>query len=291
MDSSLANEASGRRAPWVFGIGLVALLLAAYAETFDWMFERWTAPSTYYSHGFLIPLVCLWLVWKERQKLSALPLAPSRWGWAWIVSGLSIHLMSLFLRVHFTSGITLPLVLFGAVLYLFGRAHARQLRLAIVFIFFMIPLPMALIEKMAFQLKMLATDLSVSIASTFGWAESSQGSTIFLPSGETLIVGDVCSGLRSLIALITLGFLFATTISRLSIFRRTLLFALSMPIAIASNVVRLVVLCGLGHWVGAEFAAGPAHYAAGFGIYVVALGLMFAAEQALSRPGRGKGAA
>ncbi|MEQ8765239.1 MAG: exosortase/archaeosortase family protein [Planctomycetota bacterium] len=266
----------------VTGLVLVALLGATYAETFYWMVDRWLAPSSYYSHGFIVPLVSIWMVWKERQKLAALPLAPSVWGWLFLATGLGVHLVSLFLRVHFTSGVTLPWVIFGAVLFLFGREHARQLRLPIVFSLFMIPLPMAVIEKLAFRLKLIATESSVWIASQVGWATESRGSLIYLPSGETLIVGDVCSGLRSLIALLTLGFLFATAFSRLSVPRRVLLFVLSVPIAVASNVVRLVSLCALGHYVSAEFASGPAHYAFGFGIYIVALGLLFLTERALS---------
>ena len=92
---------------------LSMLTIIAYISTFIWMIDRWTKHDTYYSHGFLVPLISIFIVWLKREKLSKLKIIPLKLGWVFFIVGILIHFISALWRVYFTSGFSLLLVLMG----------------------------------------------------------------------------------------------------------------------------------------------------------------------------------
>ena len=85
-------------------ISIALLMIVAYIPTFIWMKDRWTAVDTYYSHGFLVPFIAMFIVWLKRDKLSKLKIKPSKLGWALFIPGIAIHFVSALWRVYFSSG-------------------------------------------------------------------------------------------------------------------------------------------------------------------------------------------
>ena len=100
---------------------LIILTVITYIPTFIWMVDRWNAKDTYYSHGMLVPFVSLFIIWLKRKKLGEIKIIPSNLGWLFFICGLSIHLLSALLRVYFSSGFSIILVLIGLVLLFFGK--------------------------------------------------------------------------------------------------------------------------------------------------------------------------
>lgn len=253
-------------------ISLGVLTILAYIPTFIWMVDRWSAKDTYYSHGFLVPLIIIFIVWLKKDNLSKLKLKPSGWGWLFFISGVLIHLVSALWRVYFSSGFSIILVMVGLVLLFFGKAFLRRLWFPISFLVFMIPLPLIAIANISFKLKIFAAQISTSIINGLGVAAIREGS-IIKTRHSYIIVEDPCSGIRSLIALIALGALMAYFMDSTRI-KKVMLFISSIPIALASNVIRITTLSLVSEMYGAKFITGKFHDTMGVLVFVFAfLGL------------------
>jgi exosortase len=250
----------------------IALLLVAYLPTIAWMADRWFAKESYYSHGFLIPLISLFIVWQRRNALSKIKMAGNVLG-LWIVAAcLLVHIVSASLRVYFLSGFTLIPIIYGLVLFFFGKEMVRKLTFPILFLFTMVPLPLAVIGTLTVKLKLLATQLSVFTLNNIGFRCIQDGSVIRMPA-SFIEVAAPCSGLRSIISLVTLGLLFAYSM-KTSLLKKTILFLSSIPIAIATNVMRITIVAIVNDLYGGEVAMGVFHDFTGYMVFVAAfLGL------------------
>src|SRR3954463_15215030 len=96
---------------------LLALLCGVFFPVLKWMVERWTAADSYTSHGFLVPLVSAYFIYRERETLAKLPRKPSAWGAVVFAAGLILFALGGILRVYFTSGLALVLCVAGMVRY------------------------------------------------------------------------------------------------------------------------------------------------------------------------------
>jgi len=247
---------------------IAGLTLFSYIPTFIWMVDRWLEHDTYYSHGFLVPFISLFIVWYRRRALSKIEIKPSNIGWLVFGVGMAIHIVSALLQVYFTSGFSLLLVIPGLVLLFFGKEYLRELLFPIAFLVFMIPLPLVAIANISFRLKIFAAQLSTFIVNSLGVTAVRDGSVIRTMHAY-LVVEDPCSGIRSLISLIALGGLMAY-FSNLPKVKKGILFAASMPIAIISNVIRISALTLVSEIYGAKYASGWFHDTMGILVFVFA---------------------
>lgn len=231
--------------------------------------ERFLAADSYYSHGFLVPLVSAYLSWRKRKRLKRLlPAQSSKSGLLFLAAGLFLHFTSTLLKLNFGSYLSLPIVLTGLVLYLFGKRIARELTFPLAFLVFMLPLPSVTIIAISFKMKILASQLAALAANLMSIPATRDGSTIYLPRGY-LVVGDPCSGLRSLISLLALGAVFTQFISG-SMLKRNLLFLSAIPIALISNVLRIILLLLVTYVYGEKAALGFFHDFSGMLVFAFA---------------------
>jgi exosortase len=247
---------------------LAVLTFLTYIPTFMWMVYRWTAAETYYSHGFLVPLISGFIIWQKKSELGELKIEPVKLGWLFFIFGISIHIISAMFQVYFSSGFSLILILVGLVLLSLGKNCLKQLLFPILFIAFMIPLPMVTIANLSFRLKIFAAQLATFIVNKLGVQAIREGS-IIKTLHSSLMVEDPCSGIRSLIALIALGALMAY-FSHLSKIKKTILLLSSLPIAILANVIRIVALTFVSDIYGTKVATGTFHNIMGILVFVFA---------------------
>lgn len=261
-------------------IVIAIVTLIAYIPTIGWMYERWTAPESYYSHGALIPLISAFLIWFKRKELKTITPAPAyRWGWGLFISGILIHVISAFWQVYFSSGFALILIIMGLVLLALGGRYLKRLLFPILFLIFMIPLPMVAIANISFRLKLFASQISVFFVNAMGIRAVREGS-IIKTAHSYLVVEDPCSGIRSLIALIALGCLMAY-LSKLSRPRKMILFISSVPIAVFSNIIRIISLTLVSEMYGSEIATGTFHDVMGVLVFVIAFVCLTAVSKLL----------
>lgn len=266
-----------KRQDWVRFSILAGLTLIAYIPTFIWMVDRWSVADTYYSHGFLVPLISLFIVWTKRDKLFELKLSPSGWGWLFFGVGMSVHVLSALWRVYFTSGFSLLAVIVGLVLLFLGKRHLRILAFPIGFLVFMLPLPLVAITNLSFRLKIIAANISTFVVNQIGIPAIREGS-IIKTKHSVLVVEDPCSGIRSLIALVALGVLMAY-FSKISKPKKILLLLSSVPIAVGTNVIRITALTLVSEIYGSKYASGVFHDTMGILVFVFAfLGLSAVAK-------------
>jgi len=256
-----------RNAVIKFAVSLT-LLLVAYIPAFIWMYGRWVAPESYYSHGFFIPLIALFVIWQRRELLMKAGLSSDMRGLIIVIAGLLVHVACVALNIFFVSAFTFVVVLYGLVLFIFGKDLTRNLIFPIFFLAAMVPLPLVLISNMAVKLKLLAAQCATFALNGIGFPSILDGSIIRMQNSFT-IVGAPCSGLRSLIALITLGLLFAYAL-KVSFLKKGVLLLASIPIALVTNMMRIILLAVVNDLYGEKAATGFFHDFSGFLVFGVA---------------------
>jgi exosortase len=240
----------------VFALVAVALLFVVYGPILYYMVLHWHDVADY-SHGFLIAPLALYFAWERQPKLRRARIEPSWWGLVplalstltLVVGRLGVELMNM--RVSFV------LALMGIVLLLLGRQVFRILAFPLFFLFLMVPLPQSLVNVVAFPLQLTAADWAVDLLYQLRIPALREGNIIHLPN-TTLFVAEACSGLRSLMALITLGVVFAYFF-RKSWGERILIVLSAIPIAIIVNALRVTLTGILTYRFGEKAAEGAIH--------------------------------
>jgi exosortase len=257
---------------------ITALLLIIYSPTIWWMVDRWNAKDSYYSHGFLVPVVSLYVLWLKREKIFSIKPKPMGSGLWLLAAGLLIHMLSAFFRVYFTSAFSSLLVISGIILYFYGKEMFKECLFAIIFLVFMIPLPLVAIVGITFKMKIFAAYWANKIVNALGVRAVLDGSVIKMRHTH-VIVEDVCSGLRSLISLLALGTIIAY-LSKLCRWKKTIVFLAAGVMAIVANVVRIVFMALTSEIYGAKFTEGFLHTLSGLLVFVVAfVGLMIVVKE------------
>ncbi len=264
---------TAHESPWRFtkilGIGAaVFFFLANYRSTLVWLVERASGADSYYSHAFLIPFISAYIIWRRRRAFF-LPFEPTRWGLLLVFAALLVHLTGMLLDVYFISGFSIVLFLFGLFLYLFGRDVTRQFLFPLAFLLFMVPLPGAALEAVAVPMKIFATASGATTLEFFGVPVVREGFQLYFPS-SMLVVGNPCSGLRSLLALLALGSLYAFFYEEL-LWKRVFIFLAAVPLAVACNIARVILLSVIAYKFGSKAATGILHDVSGMLVFAAAL--------------------
>ncbi len=263
---------SGSERKWAPGniaaiVAVAAFVVLVYQETLVALWRTWeTNPN--YSHGYLIPPVVAFLLWRDRRRYSAARERGSLFGLVLIGLALLGHIVSIRAGVFMTQGYSLVLLLFGLSLFFHGRRATRTVWFPLGYLILMLPMPPYLMNVIAFRLKVFAARAGSGIAVKFGIPLARSGMTIHIPAGS-LRIADPCSGLRSLIALVALGALFAY-LSRGKTWKRLVLFASAVPLAVFANVVRIAVLCVVANIWGIDAALGFFHDFSGLLLFMIA---------------------
>lgn len=262
---------------------LLVIFGLLYWRSFHEMMTVWLLVDSYYTHGFLVPLVSLFFVWHKRTQLARVPRESSSYGFVWLFLASILLLAGDFLGFRVFSQLSLLPMLVGVLLLLYGTAFVRVLWFPITYLLFMVPIPPSLTQSIALRLKLLATEAAVRLANAITIPLVQDGSMVYWNTSygtDQLLIGDVCGGLRSLIALLAFGAIMAY-ISKTRPVGRWLVLFFSPPIAIISNVFRVFLLCVVGYFYGSSVAAGWFHDMSGYMIFVVAFALFFLLERQL----------
>ena len=265
------------------GLVLLTTVFLCYHQTLLLMVKQWsTNPG--YSHGFIIPFLSGYLIWRKKDDFSLSAVDPE-------LKGLSVLMVGLFLLVlgkagagNFALRCSFLIVLLGLILFLLGTNIAKALLFPISYLFFMIPLPGILHSDLALRLKLLTSTFSTQILSLIGIPAFREGNIIHL-NQISLQVIDACSGLRSLISLLALAVLFAHFTQK-SIWNRFFLVLSTIPIAIFSNTCRLTVTAILVDHFGPKATEGFFHIFTGIINFAVALTLLVLCRSLIKRLGQ-----
>ena len=244
-----------------------AVVLALYARTALDMASIWVH-STTYSHGMVVPLIAAWLAWRRRATLRALPVAPS---WPWIVpfaAAGGAWLLGDLAQANAVTGLALVTMLVTAVPLVAGTRIGRALMFPLAYLYFAVPIG----DFMLPQLMQWTADFTVWALQASGVPVYREGLQFVIPSGRWSVV-EACSGVRYLIASLTVGALYAY-LSYRSTWRRVAFIGVAIVVPIVANWVRAYGIVMLGHLSSNRIAVGVDHIIYGwlfFGLVVLAM--------------------
>jgi len=271
----MTETCKAKRSPWWLWVAALLLTVIAYHPTFAWLIMSWLGNS-YYSHGFLVPLISLVLVWRLQRRhapASGIPAVSSHAFIAGLILaglGLGIHALALARQLYLVSAMTLIAVLSGIVLTLGGASVLRRLGFPLGFLLLMIPLPY--LDKSTPYLARWVASAAATITRAAGLVVTVSGARVELP-GTALVIGAPCSGVNSLAALMTLAVLYAFLV-RGPLVARLALVALALPIALLANLVRVCLLVFLAHYLGEAAATRYFHDWSSPFLFILALGML-----------------
>jgi exosortase len=272
----------GRPVPWI-EIGWFALLLAAcYAPVLRRLAHDWMIDADM-GHGFFVPLVALYIVWQRRDRLLRTELKPNPLGYVLVILG-AVQLIVATLGVELFLARTAFLVsLAGILLAVGGWPLISALLLPLVLLIFMVPIPAIIYNQITFPLQLFASRLAESILTVLGVPVIREGNILDLPS-QRLSVVEACSGIRSLLSLTFLSLVYAHFLGG-SKAMMWILLALTPPIAITVNALRVTLTGILGEW-DPELAKGLFHSFEGWVMFLMALAMLVATHRLLVFVGR-----
>jgi len=246
---------------------ILGLLVGLYGGILrDLAWQWWDDPN--YTHGFLVPLFSGFLVWQRRKQLAALPIRGSWVGLPVLLAGVGALLLGDVGAENFLMRSSLIVVLTGLVLFHLGRDIFRVLAFPLLFLFFMVPLPATLFYAIAFPLQSLAARNAAWTLDQLGVPVLLDGNVIHL-SRLSLGVAEACSGIRSLISLLSVAVGWAA-LTLPGIWGMTAFVAAVVPIAILANAGRVVVTGLIAQWFGIDYAQGFFHIFSSWLVFVFA---------------------
>ena len=193
---------------------IIAAICFTYATVLVKLSRDWWTDENY-SHGLLIPFIIGYILWSERDKLAPASTRPS---FLWGGIAVAIALFALWAGVAgaelYTQRMSLILLLAGTVVYFWGGQLLRFLAVPLTLLFLAIPIPAIIFNKIAFPLQLFASRCAVWSMSVLGIPVLRQGNVIELKplnsfGTKKLEVVEACSGIRSLMTLVTLAVVFA----------------------------------------------------------------------------------
>lgn len=223
-----------------------------------------------YSHGFIVPLVSIYILWSQKDKLLELA-SKGKSTWAGLVicvGSLAMFIVGRAGAEFFLQRSSLVFLLMGATLWLWGWEFFHAAVFPLLFLFMMVPLPYLIYDSVAFPLKLFAAQVSTEILYFLNVPVLREGNVIHL-AHQTLEVADACSGIRSLISLIALGLMFAYFLESAN-WKRAVIVISTIPIAIAANVFRVAGTGLLAYHVSPKVADGFFHTFSGWLVFVAA---------------------
>src|ERR1700694_3841924 len=250
------------------GLVIAGLVAALYGAVLTQMVMQWWQDPDY-SHVFVVPLFAGYVLYQRRHKWRQGPLEPSTLGFPVMLGAIGLLLAGTLGAELFVSRSSVLFLLGGMLLFFAGWKMLRAVAFPLVFLVLMIPLPALIYNQVTFPLQLLASRLSSNCLELFGIPVLREGNVLVLPN-YSLEVVEACSGIRSLMSLIALAVAYGYFADR-RLWARIVLVTLMLPIAVASNALRVVGAGVVTYFWGPQWAEGFFHLFQGWLIFVSAV--------------------
>ncbi|MDJ0928071.1 MAG: exosortase, partial [Gammaproteobacteria bacterium] len=272
MSKSSTNAGTkGLAVPLVLSLVGAVLLVVIFWDGLAYMAKQWEREE--YNHGYLIPVVALYLLWLRADDLRKADLRGSWAGLLFIAAGIGGLVLGELSSIYTIVQYSFLLTLFGVIVTLIGWRGFGIVWVPFVYLMFMIPLPTFIYNNLSAELQLISSQLGVAVIRLFGISVFLEGNVIDLGIYQ-LQVAEACSGLRYLFPLMSFGFLCAAIYTG-PFWHRALIFLSSIPLTIFMNSFRVGVIGILVENFGIEQAEGFLHYFEGWIVFMACVALMF----------------
>ena len=267
---AVARPVNSRLAWLALGVTVLGALVL-YAPLVSGMAAEWSEfPSL--SHGFAVPVISAYLLWRRRDSLAQLPIEGSILGLPLIVFALAMLVVGSLGGEPFVARLSLPLVLFGAVWFLMGGPVTRQAWVAIAYLAFMIPLPYLTLRALTYQSRLFDAGITAQALGWLGIPVLRDGVMLHLPN-MTLEVADDCSSVPAIAALLALGAAYSQVQSRPT-WIRALLTISAAPLGLLSNIIRLILTSVSAYYFGPIALNNVIHKFSGTSVFLATVLLL-----------------
>jgi len=275
--TAIAGPPARTRIPWAAIVWVALPLLICYAPILQRLVEQWWDDPDM-GHGFFVPLVAGYIVWRRRDELAATEPRPTWWGLLLVVwGGLQLLVGTLGVEL-FTARTSLVITLIGVVWTVGGTPILRKLAFPLFLLFFMVPIPTVVYNSLTFPLQILATRIAAWGLLAIGIPVLREGNILDLPSQQLSVV-EACSGIRSLLSLTFLSLVYGYLFEKRT-WLRVLIFLATIPVALIANAGRVMVT-GILSQIRTDLAEGFFHESTGMVIFLSAGVILFLFHRAL----------
>jgi exosortase len=252
---------------WFAALSLSTLLMIMYASVLTSLARQWWGDPNY-GHGFFVPVFAGYVLWSARDRLRALPLRPSNFGFAIMLFAIGMRVLGMLGAELFITRLSFVILIAGVVLVLAGSQVLRSMAFPLGYLLFMIPLPAIVYYQLTLPLQLWASRLGAGGLVALGIHTVRAGNLLMLPNC-TLNVVEACSGIRSLLSLLAAVVAYGY-LAEPSRWKRSVLTVASIPIAIATNGLRLVATGVLSYSFSPAVDSGVIHLILGLGFFALA---------------------
>jgi exosortase len=265
---------------WALLASLGAILIGFYGllpkfgsdntfSTAAWLTSTWNSENKNYEHGWVVVAVMAFFLWKAIPKVAAEPVASGRAGLLWLALGVILWVGAFRGIQARAAALSLPCIILGVAHFVLGWRAARHLVFPLSMVIFMIPVPG--FDQMTNDLAILSTKIAHKLGNVVGIETLQFGTKLHDPKNATseLIVDDGCSGIRSLMALLLVSYIYGMVAHR-RWRERAIIFLAAMPVAVIANGFRITSILLLT-LVNRDFALNTWHDLSGFFSFGAAL--------------------
>ena len=244
------------------------LFVAGYYPVFEILVEKWLTLEEY-SHAFLILPIILYMVWDKRAVLVSDQVRYSSGGLVLVLFAALFYFFAILTQVHTIISLSMVLTVFGVLLYLAGINAVRELVTPLILLLLLIPVPEQLYIYLTFPLQIKVSQVSELVVGLSGVPVLREGNVMNIPTKSFEVV-EACSGMRSIISLLSLSiimgyFMLETKVSKL------LLLIASLPIAFLVNIIRVTAMILLFHFFKLDLTEGVLHTTTGVMVFCMAM--------------------
>lgn len=251
---------------------------------FVWIGDQWIHSGGDFSHGWVMPLISLGVVWMKRKELVAARLSANYVGMFILLLSLALHWAALRAQQPRVSLVAFVGVVWSIPYFLYGRKVAGLLLFPAGYL--LLCFTSYLLVSVTMPLRLTSCMVSCSLLNGIGIASVRHGTAIYSSAGGgfNFDVADPCSGLRSLVVMTALTAPYAYFTQKSQI-KRWFLFMMSIPLALMANIIRIVTIAVVAEIIGKQFAMSVYHEYSDYFIFTVAILLMISTGKVLEKIG------
>ena len=251
---------------WIVPAVLVlSAVVWSFWDVLKGLYIQWMTNEDF-SYGVLIPLIALYLVWEKRKSLSTIMPELDLRGILVMVGAIGLYIVGDLGAELFARRVAVITFCIGAVWWLYGQRVLRALVFPLMLLFLMLPLPGIVYRNLTFSLQIFSSKISVALLNALGFLAYREGNIIDMGFGQFQVV-EACNGLRFIMPMLTMGFLFAFFRPQVR-WKRLALIGVTIPLAMLTNVLRIVGTGILAKYFGDSVAQGFFHDFSGWAVFM-----------------------
>lgn len=270
----------GKKSFAIKGLILIGLWIVSFIPVYPSLVDTWLNHGDN-SHGILVPFISLYFIWQKRDRVKLAKVSSSNWGAIILVISMTLYLLGFASGTVVLSRFMIVSSLIGLLLFTLGKEVVTVLAFPLLFLFFMIPVPVALQSALAFPLQLSATKISYLFIHALSIPVHQEGNMLYFAETQ-LEVAEACSGIRSIAAFTVLSVLFAYLLDKGWV-RRIVLLASAIPLALCTNIARITGTGILAHFYGSRVASGFLHEFSGIAVFGLGFVLLLCEFIALNK--------